>query len=57
MEKGRIVLEGSGAALIGDPGVAERYLGVGAAVSELGVQRHQRLVGRLKDLFQQGAHS
>ena len=53
MEKGRIVLEGSGEALLGDPGVAERYLGVGASVGELGAQRHQRLVGRLKELFQQ----
>jgi branched-chain amino acid transport system ATP-binding protein len=57
IEKGRVVLEGSGAALIGDPGVAERYLGVGAAVGELGAERHRRLVGRLKDLFQQGAPS
>ena len=53
MEKGRIALEGSGEALLGDPGVAERYLGVGASVGELGAQRHQRLVGRLKELFQQ----
>ena len=52
MEKGRIALEGSGEALLGDPGVAERYLGVGASVGELGAQRHQRLVGRLKELFQ-----
>jgi branched-chain amino acid transport system ATP-binding protein len=53
MEKGRVVLEGTGKALLGDPGVAERYLGIGASVGELGAQRHQRLVGRLRDLFQQ----
>jgi branched-chain amino acid transport system ATP-binding protein len=53
IEKGRLVLEGTGKALLGDPGVAERYLGVGAAVGELGAERHRRLVGRLKELFQQ----
>jgi branched-chain amino acid transport system ATP-binding protein len=52
IEKGRVALEGSGKALLADPAVAERYLGVGASVGELGAQRHQRLVGRLKDLFQ-----
>ncbi|HKF73110.1 MAG TPA: ABC transporter ATP-binding protein [Stellaceae bacterium] len=57
IEKGKVALEGSGAALIGDPGVAERYLGVGAALGEVGAERHRRLVGRLKDLFQQGAPS
>ncbi len=53
IEKGRVALEGTGKALIGDPGVAERYLGVGTAVGEPGTERHRRLVGRLKDLFQQ----
>ena len=58
VEKGRVALEGSGEALPGDPGVAERYLGVGASVGDPGAQRHQRLVGRLKDLFQRdGAQS
>ena len=57
IEKGRVVLEGRGRALLDDPGVAERYLGVGASVGELGAQRHQRLVGRLKELFQQGAET
>jgi branched-chain amino acid transport system ATP-binding protein len=58
IEKGRVALEGTGAALLGDPGVAERYLGVGASVGDPGAQRHQRLVRRLKDLFQQdGAQS
>jgi branched-chain amino acid transport system ATP-binding protein len=52
VEKGRVALEGTGEALLGDPGVAERYLGVGASVGDPGAQRHQRLVGRLKDLFQ-----
>jgi branched-chain amino acid transport system ATP-binding protein len=52
IEKGRVALEGSGEALLGNPEVAERYLGVGASVGELGAQRHQRLVGRLKELFQ-----
>jgi branched-chain amino acid transport system ATP-binding protein len=55
IEKGRVTLEGTGEALLADPAVAERYLGVGAAVTELGAQRRQRLVSRLKDLFQQGA--
>ena len=53
IEKGCVVLEGSGKTLLDDPGVAERYLGVGAAVGEVGAQRHQRLVDRLKELFQQ----
>jgi branched-chain amino acid transport system ATP-binding protein len=57
IEKGRVVLEGTGKALIGDPGVAERYLGIGAAVGALGAERHQRLVGRLKDLLHEGALS
>ena len=52
IEKGRAVLEGTGAALLGDPGVAERYLGVGVGVGELGAERHRRLVGRLRELFQ-----
>jgi branched-chain amino acid transport system ATP-binding protein len=52
IEKGRVALEGTGDELLGNPAVAERYLGVGAAVDELGEQRHQRLVGRLKELFQ-----
>jgi len=52
VDKGRVTLEGSGEGLLGDPGVAERYLGVGASVGDPGAQRHQRLVGRLKDLFQ-----
>ena len=57
IEKGRVALEGTGAALLSDPAVAERYLGVGVAVGEASAQRHQRLVGRLKDLFQQGVQS
>src|SRR5262249_24121130 len=55
IEKGHVALEGTGAAMLGDPAVAERYLGVGASVGEVGAQRHQHLVGRLKELFQQGA--
>ena len=57
IEKGRVALEGTGEALLGDPSVAERYLGVGASVGGLGAQRHQRLVGRLKELFREGAQS
>jgi branched-chain amino acid transport system ATP-binding protein len=53
IDKGRVALEGAGRALAGDPGVAERYLGVGAAMGELGAERHRHLVGRLKELFQQ----
>jgi branched-chain amino acid transport system ATP-binding protein len=53
IEKGRVTLEGSGKALLADPAVAERYLGVGASVGELGAQHHRRLVGRLKELYQQ----
>ena len=52
IEKGRVALEGTGAQLLGNPAVAERYLGVGASVGALGEQRHRRLVGRLKELFQ-----
>jgi branched-chain amino acid transport system ATP-binding protein len=57
IEKGRVALEGTGKALIGDPSVAERYLGVGAAVGDVGAERHRRLVGRLKDLFHEGAQT
>ena len=58
IEKGRVALEGTGKALLGDPGVAERYLGIGASVAGPGAERHRRLVGRLKDLFQRsGAQS
>jgi len=53
IEKGRVALEGSGEALLRDPAVAERYLGVGASVGGLGAERHRRLVGHLKELFRE----
>lgn len=58
VEKGRVALEGTGKALLDDSAVVERYLGVGvAAAAASSAERHQRLVGRLKDLFHEGAQS
>jgi branched-chain amino acid transport system ATP-binding protein len=51
VENGRVVMAGTGAELLNDPQVAERYLGVGKAVSVGGSDRQQRLVSRLKHIF------
>jgi len=53
IEKGRVVLEGSGAQLLRDPEVAARYLGVGASVQALGQERQRALAMQLRALFQQ----
>jgi branched-chain amino acid transport system ATP-binding protein len=54
IENGRVVMAGTGRELLNDPQVAERYLGVGKAVSVGGSDRQVRLVARLKSIF---AHS
>jgi branched-chain amino acid transport system ATP-binding protein len=51
IENGRVVMAGTGRALLDDPQVAERYLGVGKAVSVNGSDRRGRLVTRLKGIF------
>ncbi|HUZ74395.1 MAG TPA: ABC transporter ATP-binding protein [Stellaceae bacterium] len=51
IEMGRVALEGTGRELLASPEVAERYLGVGHAVSVADAPRHARLVGRLKEIF------
>ena len=51
IETGRVALAGTGAELLASPEVAERYLGVGHAVSVADAARHAQLVGRLKDIF------
>jgi len=47
IETGRVALEGRGAELLGKPEVAERYLGVGKAVSAAGSERYGELTKRL----------
>jgi branched-chain amino acid transport system ATP-binding protein len=51
IEGGRVALSGTGSELLASPEVAERYLGVGHAVSVADASRHAQLVGRLKDIF------
>jgi branched-chain amino acid transport system ATP-binding protein len=51
IEKGRLTLEGTGRELLGNPEVAERYLGVGTAVGEFGEQRQRQMVAGLRQLF------
>ncbi|HZT51418.1 MAG TPA: ABC transporter ATP-binding protein [Stellaceae bacterium] len=51
VEMGRIALAGTGRELLASPEVAERYLGVGHAVSVADAPRHEALVARLKDIF------
>lgn len=52
IEKGRVVLAGSGAELLNDPEVAARYLGVGASVQALGQERQRQMASELRALFQ-----
>jgi branched-chain amino acid transport system ATP-binding protein len=51
IEMGRVTLAGTGQALLGTQDVAERYLGVGHAVSVADTPRHDQLVARLKSIF------
>ena len=51
VEMGRIALSGTGQELLASPEVAERYLGVGHAVSIADAPRHAQLVRRLKEIF------
>ena len=58
IEKGRVALEGTGAALLGNPEVAERYLGVGtggASAGEGSGGRHAALVRGLARILGAGA--
>ncbi|HUY01770.1 MAG TPA: ABC transporter ATP-binding protein [Rhodocyclaceae bacterium] len=52
LEAGRIVLEGSGEALLGDRQVAERYLGVGKAVDAPDERDATQLAARLGQILQ-----
>ncbi len=51
IEMGRVALAGTGKELLASPEVAERYLGVGHAVSVADAPRHAQLVARLKEIF------
>ena len=51
IEIGRVALAGTGKELLASPEVAERYLGVGHAVSVADAARHAQLVGQLKEIF------
>jgi len=51
IENGRVVMAGTGRELLDNPEVAERYLGVGKAVSVGGSERHRRLVAHLESIF------
>ncbi len=51
IENGRVALSGTGEQLLHDPGVAERYLGVGKGVSVAETPRHARLAARLKSVL------
>jgi branched-chain amino acid transport system ATP-binding protein len=58
IEKGRVALEGTGAALLGNPEVAERYLGVGKGAGGAGQEndrRHKVLVRGLGQILGAGA--
>jgi branched-chain amino acid transport system ATP-binding protein len=51
IEMGCVALSGTGKELLASPEVAERYLGVGHAVSVADASRHTQLVARLKEIF------
>ena len=51
IENGRVALSGTGQELLHNPGVAERYLGVGKGVSVADAPRHAQLVTRLKGIL------
>jgi branched-chain amino acid transport system ATP-binding protein len=51
IENGRVALSGTGKALLKNPEVAERYLGVGKAVGLADAARHAKMVKRLKEIF------
>jgi branched-chain amino acid transport system ATP-binding protein len=52
IEMGRVTLSGTGQELLGTAEVAERYLGVGRAVSVADSSQQARLVKRLGEIFQ-----
>ena len=51
IENGRVALSGTGKALLKNPEVAERYLGVGKAVNLASAASHAKMVKRLKEIF------
>jgi len=51
IEKGRLVLEGMGRELLENAEVAERYLGIGAAVGGVGSQRQRQMTAGLRQLL------
>ncbi len=51
IESGRVVMEGPGRQLLGQPEVIERYLGVGKGVGAADAQRHAGLVARLQGIL------
>jgi len=51
IENGRVALSGTGKALLKNPEVAERYLGVGKAVHLASATSHAKMVKRLKEIF------
>jgi branched-chain amino acid transport system ATP-binding protein len=57
IETGRVALAGTGAELLASPEVAERYLGVGKAVTVADGPKHAELVARLRELLATGPRS
>jgi len=52
IENGRVALSGEGRELLRSTDIAERYLGVGAAVGAINVSRDEQLAARLRQLMQ-----
>lgn len=52
MEKGRVVLSGSGKGLLHSNDVADRYLGVGATLGITDAAHNRALAARLRELLQ-----
>jgi branched-chain amino acid transport system ATP-binding protein len=52
IEKGRVVLSGSGKDLLDSNDVADRYLGVGAALGKTDAARDRTLATRLRELME-----
>jgi branched-chain amino acid transport system ATP-binding protein len=52
IENGRVALSGDGRELLRSSAVAERYLGVGAAVGAINASRDEQLAAKLRQLMQ-----
>jgi branched-chain amino acid transport system ATP-binding protein len=52
IENGRVALSGEGRELLRSTDIAERYLGVGAAVGAINASRDEQLAARLRQLMQ-----